>query len=66
MYPKIAGGFCIVFCLWQHVDTCDEKCMQGICPMTPVDCFPDMDHIELQETKMTKEGMLAYSSTLEA
>ena len=54
---------------WSHTDNCMKKKMYGYVgekkyyPLQiPGDYYPSMDHIELIEAQLTKEGMLAYDS----
>ena len=58
---------------WSHTDHCMGKKMCGYVKekayyplQIPGNYFPNMDHIEFIEAQLTKEGMLAYDSTLEA
>ena len=54
---------------WSHVDSCMKGKMYGYVgdkkyyPLQiPGDYYPNMDHVELIEAQLTKEGMLAYES----
>ena len=58
---------------WSHTDHCMNKRLYGYvngksyCPLQiPGDYYPNMDHIDLIEAQLTKEGMLAYESIAEA
>ena len=58
---------------WSHTDNCMKQKMYSYAgenyytPLQiPGNYFPNMDHIELIEAQLTKEGMLAYESIAEA
>ena len=58
---------------WSHVGTCMQNKMytavgdKYILPLQiPGDYHPNMDHLELIEAQITREGMLAYESITEA
>ena len=58
---------------WSHSGTCMQNMMytsvgnKHITPLQiPGDYHPDMDHVELIEAQITREGMLAYESITEA
>ena len=58
---------------WSHSGTCMQNMMytsvgnKHITPLQiPGDYHPNMDHIELIEAQITREGMLAYESITEA
>ena len=58
---------------WSHCGTCMQKMMytwvgdKCITPLQiPGDYHPNMDHLELIEARITREGMLAYESITEA
>ena len=59
--------------LWSHSGSCMQNMMyttvgdKHITPLRiPGDYHPNMDHLELIEAQITKEGMLAYESITEA
>ena len=58
---------------WSHTDNCMKGKMytkvgeKYHTPLqTPGDYYPNMDHVDLIEAQLTKEGMLAYESLAEA
>ena len=58
---------------WSHIDNCMQQKMytavgnKYYLPLqTPGDYHPNMDHVELIEAQLTREGMLAYESIAEA
>ena len=59
--------------LWSHSGSCMQKMMYSVVNgkhVTPLripgDYHPNMDHLELIEAQVTREGMLAYESITEA